>query len=134
MVNSKLEGVEAKLEKLEAKLERTNTQVDKRLNDLEMKVDKRLNDLEMKVDKLESKFDTRFDTLEAKLTTLIESQKRRDLVTVGSSVLLSILATSFLQVSVKKVVSVCFPRWCMRIVCKSQTCIDFYVCLCIKLS
>ena len=84
MVNSKLESVEAKIEKLDAK------------------VDAKIEKLDAKVDKLESKFDARFDTLEAKVTTLIESQKRRDLVTVGSSVLVSILATSFLQVSVKQ--------------------------------
>lgn len=47
------------------------------------------------------KLDVRFDASEAKATTLIESQKRTDLVTIGSSVLVSILATSFLHVSVK---------------------------------
>ena len=109
MLNSKLESVEAKIEQLDAKvvgkIENLDAKLEKRQNDLDLKVDK----LESRFDKLESKFDARFDkvdarfdTLEEKVTTLIESQKRRDLVTVGSSVLVSILATSFLQVSMKK--------------------------------
>ena len=88
---SKVESVEAKIEKLDAKIEK-----------LGAKVDAKIEKLVAKIDKLESKFDARFDTLEAKVTTLIESQRRRDLMTVGSSVLVSVLAISFLQVSVKK--------------------------------
>ena len=101
MVNSKLEGVEAKLEKLDAKLERTNTQLDKRLNDMDMKVDKVESRFIARMDNLESGLVARMDKMDAKLSTLIENQRRRDLVTFGSSVLISILATSFLKVELR---------------------------------
>lgn len=102
LVNSKFESVEAKIEKLDAnivgKIENLDAKLEKWQNDLDSKVDKPESQFNARFDKI----DARFDTLEAKLTTLIDSQKRRDVVFVGSSVLVSILATSFLQVSVKK--------------------------------
>ncbi len=90
MVNSKLEGVEAKLEK-------TNTKLEKLLDNLDTKIDKFESRLDARMDKVDAKL----DKLDAKLNTLIGCQRRKDIAAVGTSVLISILATSFLKVSVK---------------------------------
>ena len=112
MVNGKLEDVEAKLEKLDTKLgKRLNdldtkigkldSQLTARMDNLDMKIDKLEAKMDTKIDKLDAKWDTKIDKLDAKMTTLIEGQRRRDLVTVGSSVFISILATSFFRVELR---------------------------------